>query len=449
MYQNPFVRTSLKAAAALLLAAGALNAHAQAKTEITLARFFGSCEADFGKSVDVRAARGECGVITTLVNKFNATNKDGIVVKPQIVEWGPYYDQLTSRIVARDVPTIAVMHQSSIGDYVNRKLIEPVDADLKAAGIDPADFTATAGAGVTVNGKVYGMPFDTWSWLWHINTNLLKKAGLTNPDGSVQIPKSPDELLAQARKFKQATGKPYFAWPTSGNVPTGTWSFFSMMFQQNAPLFSTGEKPRINMHSPDVTAVLQLMSTLYSEGLVVPGIDSGAVNQAWFKGDAAVALTGTWRIDDYMAASEKADSPAHNGYLVIPFPQLFAKRATFADGHSWVMLKGGAKDEKTKKAALTFLKFLWDNEFEWARTGHLPANKKVFDSAEFKGLPMRDKIIEISTIGRGLAHNVPRAAAVQQALNEEIFTMQLSKKTVQQTEDAAETRVNKLIESVH
>jgi multiple sugar transport system substrate-binding protein len=443
-------KTSLfKTTTALALAACALQpVHAQDKTEITLARFFGSCEADFGKSTDVRSARGECGVITTLVNKFNATNKDNIVVKPQIVEWGPYYDQLTSRIVARDVPTLAVMHQSSIGDYVNRKLIDPVDDSLKSVGISPADFTDTAKAGVTMDGKTYGLPFDTWSWLWHINTNLLKKAGLTNADGSPQIPKSPEELLAQARKFKQATGKAYFAWPTAGGVPTNTWTFFSMMFQQNSDLFSAGAKPRINLHTPDVTAILQLMSTLYSEGLVVPGIDSGAVNQAWFKGDAAVALTGTWRIDDYLAASEKADSPAHDGYRVIPFPQLFAKRATFADGHAWVMLKGGAKDDKTRKAALTFMKFLWDNEFEWSRTGHLPANKRVYESAEFKALPMRDKIIEISTIGRGLAHNVPRAAAVQQALNEEIITMQLSKKTVQQTEDAAETRVNKLLESV-
>lgn len=433
----------------IALAAGSLHAaHAQDKTEITLARFFGACEADFGKSTDVRAARGECGVITTLVNKFNATNKDNIVVKPQIAEWGPYYDQLTSRIVARDVPTIAVMHQSSIGDYVNRKLIDPIDADLRSVGITPGEFTDTARAGVTMNDKTYGLPFDTWSWLWHINTNLLKKAGLTHTDGSVQIPRSPAELLAQARKYKQVTGKAYFAWPTAGGVPTNTWTFFSMLFQQNSSLFTAGAKPRIDMHTPDVTAVLELMSTLYSEGLVVPGIDSGAVNQAWFKGDAAVALTGTWRIDDYLAASEKADSPAHKGYLVIPFPQLFAKRATFADGHAWVMLKGGAKDDKTRKAALVFMKFLWDNEFEWSRTGHLPANKKVYDSPEFKALPMRDRIIEISTIGRGLAHNVPRAAAVQQALNEELITMQLSRKTVQQTEDAAETRVNKLLDSV-
>ena len=438
-----------QAAAAVALTASALQpVLAQDKTEITLARFFGACEADFGKSVDVRAARGECGVITTLVNKFNATNKDNIVVKPQIVEWGPYYDQLTSRIVARDVPTIAVMHQSALGDFVSRKLIDPIDADLKAVGITSAEFTDTAKAGVTMNDKVYGLPFDTFSWLWHINTNLMKKAGLTNPDGSVQIPKSPAELLAQARKFKQATGKPYFAWATSGAVPISTWTFFSMMFQQNSSLFTAGAKPQINMHTPDVTAILELMSTLYSEGLVLQGVDSGGVNQAWYKGDAAIALSGTWRIDDFLAASEKADSPVHKGYLVIPFPQLFAKRTTFADGHAWVMLKGGTKDEKTKKAAVTFMKFLWDNEFEWSRTGHLPANKKVFDSAEFKALPMRDRIVEISTIGRGLAHNVPRSAAVQQALSEELVTMQLSKRSVLLTQDAAETRINKLLDSV-
>lgn len=433
------------------LAVGAcaiIPAHAQGKTEITLARFFGSCEADYGKSTDVKAARGECGVITTLVNKFNATNQDGIVVKPQIVEWGPYYDQLTARMVARDVPTIAVMHQSSLGDFVSRKLVDPLDDGFKSVGIDTADFTDHARRGTIVDGKVYALPFDTWSWLWHINVNLMKKAGLTKADGSPVIPTSPEELLAQARKFKQATGKAYFAWPTSGTVPTNTWTFLSMMLQQNTELFSAGAKPHINLHTPDAKRVLDLMSQLYAEGLVMPGLDSGAVNQAWFKGDVAVALTGTWRIDDFLAQSEKPESPAHNAYTVIPFPQLFAKRAAYADGHSWVMLKGGAKDEKTRKAALTFMKFLWDNDLEWARTGHLPANRTVIESAAFKALPMRSNIAVISTIGLTLPHAVPRQHAVQIGLSEELITMQLSKKPVAQVQDSAETRINKLLDSV-
>jgi multiple sugar transport system substrate-binding protein len=307
---------------ALATLATALTAptHAQDKVEITLSRFFGSCEADWGKSTEVKKARGECAVITTLVNQFNASNKEGIVVKPQVSEWGPYYDQLSARIVARDVPAIAVMHRTSLRDFAVRKLLEPLDADFKTAGIDTSDFTSHARGGSYVDGKVYGLPFDTFAWLWHVNTNRLRAAGLVKADGSPMVPGSPDELLAQARKYKQATGKPYIAWATSGTVPITTWTFLSLALQQEGELFTTGAKPRLNLSTPEVTAVMNLLNTMYNEGLVVPSADSAGVNQTFFKGDVAVALSGTWRIDDFLAQSEKTDSPLHKGYTVMPVP---------------------------------------------------------------------------------------------------------------------------------
>src|SRR5262245_25142658 len=194
------------------------NKSSSSTTEITFARFFGSCEADYGKVTDVKKARGECGIITSIVNQFNATNKDGAVVTPQIIEWGPYYDQLTARVVSGDVPTIAVMHESVLGDFVARGLVEPLDEGLASVGVTPAEFTDQARRGTVIGGKLYALPFDTWSWLWHINLNMMKKAGLTNADGSPILPTSPDELIAQAEKFKAATGKPYFSWPTVNEI---------------------------------------------------------------------------------------------------------------------------------------------------------------------------------------------------------------------------------------
>src|ERR1700712_2683509 len=81
-------------------------AQAEDKTVVTFPRFFGACDADFGTVTDVSKSAGECGIITALTNKFNATNTLNAVVKPQIIEWSPYYDQLGARIVAKDVPTI-------------------------------------------------------------------------------------------------------------------------------------------------------------------------------------------------------------------------------------------------------------------------------------------------------------------------------------------------------
>ena len=191
------------------------GAFAQQKTEITLARFFGACDADYGTNLDLAKARGECGMITTLVNVFNATNKDNIVVKPQIIEWGPYYQQLTARLAAKDVPNVAVMHTSQIGDFA--RIVEPLDDAFKSVGIDVERLHAErARAASLSNGKISALPWDTHSWLWHINVNLFKKAGLVDGSGNPIIPKTVDEMMAQAAKIKETTGKPYFTMGTLG-----------------------------------------------------------------------------------------------------------------------------------------------------------------------------------------------------------------------------------------
>ncbi|WP_319532998.1 hypothetical protein [uncultured Cohaesibacter sp.] len=56
-----------------------MTSMAHADTTIELQRFFGACEADYGDVTDVSKAVGECGIITSLVNKFEADNP-GITV---------------------------------------------------------------------------------------------------------------------------------------------------------------------------------------------------------------------------------------------------------------------------------------------------------------------------------------------------------------------------------
>jgi multiple sugar transport system substrate-binding protein len=106
---------------------------------------------------------------------------------------------------------------------------------------------------------------------------------------------------------------------------------------------------------------------------------------------------------------------------VYPFAKLYANKGAWADGHSWVIFKGGAKDEAKRKAALTFMKFLFDRDFEWSRTGHLPANKTVIDSDQFKKLPFRPSILEISQTGVAIPLTVPRQRALQDIVGEELL----------------------------
>ncbi len=440
------IRRLAFALAALGLVAGAGCKKTPSKTEITFARFFGACEADYGKVNEAAKGRGECGIITTLVNEFNATNKDGIVVKPQIIEWGPYYDQISARMTAGDVPDVSVMHESVLGDFVARGLVEPLDDEFKKAGIDPNQFTEHGRNGVTVGGKIYALPYDTHAWLWHMNANLFKKAGLVNDDGSIKLPTSADELLAQAKQFKEATGKPYFAWPTVNETAAQLRTLITLVAQQGGKLFP--EDKKIDLHSPEAMTALKLMDTLYKEGHIKPNLDYGLANQAFLNGDVGCVVVGTWTIDSFIEASDPATSPLHGGYQVYPFAKLYANKAAWADGHSWVIFKGGAKDPAKRKAALTFMKYLFDRNFEWARTGHLTVSKTVLDSAQFQDLPFRKSIMEITSTGAAIPLTVPRQRALQDIVGEEIANMWLTSKPVEAAAQDGEARTNKLLAGV-
>ena len=84
--------------------------------------------------------------------------------------------------------------------------------------------------GVTKDGKIYALPFDTHTWLWHINMNLFKQAGLVDAAGKPILPKSADELLAQAAQFKEKTGKPYFVQTLANETAFYTRTFDTLLY---------------------------------------------------------------------------------------------------------------------------------------------------------------------------------------------------------------------------
>lgn len=434
-------RRVLAAVAAGLIGLGG-PAVAQPKTEVTLARFFGSCEADYGGNTDLSRARGECGVITTLVNLFNATNKEGILVKPQVIEWGSYYQQLTSRIAARDIPAVAVMHAAQIGDFVRARIVEPIDADLKSAGIDPSEFTPNARDGVTMGGKAYALPWDTHSWLWHINVGLFKQAGLVDEAGEPRIPKNVDEMLAQAAQVREKTGKPYMVVATTGSGDGATRSFYSWLYDQGGTIFPKGFD-KADFRTPEALTTFGVFEKLTRANAITKGLDESGEISTFMNGGAAIWLTGTWRIDDMLAAAAKPGSPLAEGYTVRVFPNLFSKDSVWTDNHSWVLLRGGSTKPEVRHAAQVFLRFMWDNNLAWSRAGHLPARASVLD--EYAKLPLRQYVVDIPRIGRSLPHEARRQFGFQAMIGEEIVSMVNAGKTAQAAADAAQERSEQLL----
>lgn len=413
-------------------------ARSDGKTEIVVQRFFGECGAVYGRSTDVAAADTECGILTSLINKFEAENPD-VRLKVNIVAW-PGYAQLAAQIAAGDPPDLVTMHQSVINDYQGRGLLDPVDGILRQAGVDPAGFTPAARAGVVKNGRLFGLPYDTIGRLFHMNTRLMAEAGLMR-GGKPVLPNSPQELLAQARQFKAATGKPYLIQATVSAPDFHVALLYTYLLAQGATIFP--DDRHIRLDTPQAREIVALFRRLYAEGLTTRNQDFPAATASFIGGHGGIFPVGTWMIGPYDTEAANPDSALHGAYAVAPFPNLWGQPTSFVDGHAWVMPRGQRTAEE--RAALgRFLRFLNDHNFDWSRTGQLPALQAVLATPAFRALPHRPDYARVATEGAQLPAFVQRQSAVQGLVGEELEAAVTGAKPVDQALADAERRVNEL-----
>ena len=408
-------------------------------TEIVVQRFFGECGAVYGQTVDVSAAEGECGILTTLINKFEAENPD-IRLKINVVAW-PGYPQLSAQIAAGDPPDVVIMHQSVISDYQGRGLLEPMDELLREAGIGPETFTEAGRAGAIKSGRTYARPWDTIGRLWHINTALMRQAGLMDGDRPI-LPASPEQLLEHARRFKQATGKPYLIQAQVSAPDYYVANLYTYLLAQGAEIFPDSRHIRLN--TPEAHRIVQLFKTLNAEGLTTRNQDFPAATAAFMNGDGGIFPTGTWMIGPYDDEAKIEGRPLHGNYAVMPFPRLWGEEAAFVDGHAWVMPRA-ERTARERQAIGRFLSFLAAHNFDWSRTGHLPAFQAVLATPQFRALPHRSDIAAMAATGAQLPEHAQRQSAIQGLIGEELEAAVAGTKPIDQALADAERRVNELL----
>jgi multiple sugar transport system substrate-binding protein len=428
----------IAAAVAALLTLGSCS-NGDGKTHLYLQRFFGECGADYGNSIDVSKAEGECGIITTLVNRFNAENSD-IHIDVNVVAW-PGYPQLTAQVAARDPPDLVTMHEGVISDYATKGLLEPVDAYLKIAGIAPETFTDAARRGVTIGSQIYALPWDTHGGLFHVNTALFAKAGLMR-GGKPVLPNSPEEFIAQARQFQARTGKPYFIQSNVADPAFAARNLFTYIMAQGAPVFPDPKHIRLN--TPAGLRAANFLRLINVERLGTQNMDTPAAIAAFMSGEGGIYPTGTWMIGTFEQEANTPGRPLYKSYAVFPYPRLWGEHVEFVSGHSWVV-PTRKRTAQQRDAIARFFKFMAAHNFDWARTGHIPAFKAVLGDPRFIALPHRADIAPLASIGRPLPSYVLRQNAIEGLVGEEAAAAFTGQKPIPQALADAERRVDDLL----
>ena len=434
----------MKRLAALMLALVALGSCGKAddRTRIYVQRFFGECGAEYGGTTDVSRAEGECGIITAMIAKFNAENPD-IHVDVNVVAW-PGYPQLTAQVAARDPPDLVTMHTGVISDYALKGLLEPTDGYLRSGGISPADFTDASRAAVTIGRSTFGLPWDTHGGLFHVNTSLFAKAGLMR-GGKPVLPTSADELIAQAKQFQERTGKPYLIQSNVGDTAYAARNLYTYMMAQDAVLFPDPRHVRLN--TPTGKTVANFFRRINEERLGTQNMDTPAAIAAFVSGEGGIYPTGTWMIGSFEKEAATPGRPLYKSYAVFPYPRLWGKHVEYVSGHAWVV-PTRERSVKQKEAIARFFKFMAAHNFDWARTGHIPAMKAVLDDPRFAALPHRQDIAALATIGRPLPSYVQRQNAIEGLVGEEAVAGFTGQKSVDRALADAERRVNELLQQI-
>ncbi|WP_295080069.1 extracellular solute-binding protein [Tabrizicola sp.] len=355
--------------------------------EISFFRFFGDCQTDYGTVMKAAEANGECGIITALANQFNAENTIGAKVVTQTVDWGAYYDQLTATYSTGNIPDVAVMHSSVLPNFSDRDLLVPLADGFAKVGIDTADFVPAALKNATTNDTLYALPYDLHALLFHVNVDLMAQAGFVNEDGSIKLPTSPEELISMGKEFKEKTGKFYIATESQSSEGMMVRLWESFMWQQGVDVLSADGK-EASIATPEGEKAAALIKAIYDEGLANTALDYPGAEQAFLNGEAGILINGTWGVDNYDSQAKSGKAVLKN-YAVANVPGIFGAPKVWADSHMWVMPKDEGRTPEETEAALAFIKFLNDNNFQWARTGHLSVRQSVIASPEFAALPHR------------------------------------------------------------
>lgn len=407
----------------------------QDAVEITFMRFFGECADEFADNIDLDAAYGECGIIQTLTNAFNASQSE-VVVKTVVVDW-PGVTELNANLAAGTAPDIMVLHGHRIPNYASRGLLTPLGDILDAAGIDTSDFTDNARGFAEWNNQLYGVPLDVHGHLWHINLDLWGQAGLLNDDGSPNLPVGKEAFLAAAEQFKQATGMPLLGmWTTSAGGLSRNW--MTLVYQQGGSIENEDGSP--NIDSAEGLEALNLLLLMRDEGYITDNVNYSSAQEVFLNCQDGSHINGTWVVNFY---DEQVADPegCMDNYYVSNFPTIYDQPAAWSGSHMWIVPQGLNPDPVKLDATLKFLKYLNDNNIVWAKTGHTSINQSVIHSDAYTSLPHRDEYAEFVET----AIVFPRgnwATAYETIVDEELQAVFIGDKTPEQGLAAAQARLD-------
>ena len=320
-----------------------------------------------------------------LIEDFNTEHKDAIEIQATTLDWGtPFYTKVQTSAAVGEGPDVMTYHASRIPRAVDQGTLTEITADdMKIMGLSEASFAKAPWDAVHVDGKQYAVPFDTHPIVLYYNKDKLAAAGLIGDDGLPKGLDGLDNFNAALKKLKDGGTK----WPIANVTADGSFVFrtiYSLLCQQGGNVGSDGAwitGDNADKLAKSVGVIADWVKDEYTPSYT----DYPSTVALFTSGDAATMINGVWEVPT-MTDLNKQGKLFNWG--AIELPVLFDKPCTYSDSHSFAIPNNVGKPATPEKhaAVLEVIKWMEDHSLFWATAGHIPANKAVTDSAEYKAM---------------------------------------------------------------
>ncbi|MGA2974387.1 MAG: extracellular solute-binding protein [Spirochaetia bacterium] len=269
----------------------------------------------------------------------------------------PTYDDLLNglptQVAAKTNPDVLYWTNEQLADYVNNGVLAPLDTLVPQTHIDLGAFYKGLVQGWSMNGKLYGIPFNGQNSAMVVNLDLLKKAGI---DG---LPKTIQEL-GQDAALVTKTG-------ATGLVILDNLFHLS----QYVYAFGGGWGNGKTINTPQNAQALQFLVDMFTKdksAATAKQLGAAWDGEAFAKGTVGFSTGGPW----YIGYMQQAGPDVH--YQLMPIP-------TASGGTAMVTYGGGLSvfaNVKDTRSAIRLIEYLTNEE-----------NMKLMATSGLKYLPAR------------------------------------------------------------
>ncbi|KQY47690.1 extracellular solute-binding protein [Cellulomonas sp. Root137] len=304
------------------------------------------------------------------------TEETGVEVELVQKASGDIGKDFVAQVPTGEGPDIIVSAHDGLGEWVNNGVVAPIELGDKAA-----DFSDSAIAGVTYDGKIYGTPISIENIALVRNNALLTETTATTFD----------ELVAQAK----GTGTPFSVLIQQGEA-SDPYHLYPLQTSFGAPVFEQSADgsytDTLALGGPAGEAFAAYLAKLGTDKVLDLAIDGDKAKQAFLDGQAPYMITGPWNTSAFAEAGMDIS--------VLPVPSAGGQPAQPFVGVQGVFIS--AKSENpvlANELVVNYLSTEAAQDMLFAEGGRMPANAasaakvedpilKGFNDAGSTGAPM-------------------------------------------------------------